>query len=212
MKLKVPFYPNTPDDTHCFQAAIRMVLKYFLPEKEFSWQQLEKMTAKKKDKWTWSMRGMLNLKKMGFDIVNMEDFDYIRFSKEGGKYLIEKFGKEVGEAQIKNSDIPQEMKIAKEFIKVFGNRFKVPSLNDIKRLLAQGYLVKCSVNYFTLYGKKGYAGHSVLVYDTDEKNIFLHDPGRPPKRNLKVSLKRFIKAWAYPTAKEKNLIAFRYRP
>jgi hypothetical protein len=212
MKPKVPFYSNTPDDTHCVQAVLRMVLKYFLPEKEFSWRKLEKMTAKKKGKWTWSMQGMLNLKKMGFDIVNMEDFDYKRFSKEGGKYLIEKWGKEMGEAQIKNSDIPQEMKIAKEFVKVFGSEFRIPSLGDIRKLLSQGYLVVCSVNFFALDGKKGYAGHSVLVFDSDEKNIFLHDPGRPPRKNRKVPIIRFIKAWAYPTAMEKNLTAYRYRP
>lgn len=212
MKSKVPFYSNTPDNMHCLQAVIRMVLKYFLSEREFSWKQLDKMTAKKKDRWTWSMWVMLNLKKMGFDIVNMEDFDYERFSKEGGKYLIEKYGREVGEAQIKNSDIPQEMKIAKEFVKVFGSKFRIPSLGDIRKLLGQGYLVVCNVNFFALDGKKGYAGHSVLVSDSDGKNIFLHDPGLPPKKNKKVPVRRFMKAWAYPTAREKNLTAYKYRP
>lgn len=209
MKLKVPFYSNTPDDTHCFQAVIRMVLKYFLPDQKYSWKQLEKMTAKKKGLWTWSMQGLMNLKKIGFDVVNMEDFDYKRFSKEGGKYLIERLGKEVGKAQIKHSDISQEMRIAKKFIKVFGEKTVLPTISDIKKFLKKGYLVGCNVNSKVLDGKKGYVGHFVLVFGFDEKNLYLHDPGLPPRKNRKVPIKRFIKAWAYPSTREKNLRAFK---
>jgi len=209
VKLKVPFYSNTPDDTHCFQAVIRMVLKYFLPDQEYSWKQLEKMTAKKKGLWTWPMQGLMNLKKIGFDVVNMEDFDYGRLSKEGNSYLIEKFGKEVGKSQIKHSDIPQERKIAKEFVKVFGSETKLPTITDIKKLLRKGYLVVCNVNFKALDGKSGYSGHSVLLFGFDRENLYLHDPGLPPRKNRKVPIKRFIKAWAYPSTREKNLHAFK---
>ena len=105
MRQKVPFYSNTSDDMHCFQAVFRMVLKFFLPEKDLSWRELDKMTAKKKNLWTWPMQGLLNLKKMGFEIVQIEDFDYEKFSREGEKYLVKELGREVGEAQIKHSDI-----------------------------------------------------------------------------------------------------------
>jgi len=209
VKLKVPFYSNTPDDTHCFQAVIRMVLKYFLPKQEYSWKQLEKMTAKKKDLWTWPMQGLMNLKKIGFDVINMEDFNYGRFSREGNKYLIEKFGKEVGESQIKHSDILQERRIAKEFVKVFGEETTLPAITDIKKLLRKGYLVVCNVNSKALDDKGGYTGHFVLVFGFDGENLYLHDPGLPPRKNRKVPIKRFIKAWAYPSAREKNLQAFR---
>lgn len=40
----VPFYSNTPDDTHCFQAVLKMVLKYFQPEKYYSFEQLDKLS------------------------------------------------------------------------------------------------------------------------------------------------------------------------
>lgn len=42
---KVPFYPNTPDQTHCVQAGIKIVLKSFLPDRDFSMEELEKLTS-----------------------------------------------------------------------------------------------------------------------------------------------------------------------
>ena len=129
----VPFYANTPDDTHCFQAALRMMLKYFLPDKEFSWEELEKRTAKVEGLWTWTMAGLLWLKENDFDIVNIEPFDYARCAKEGGGYLIELWGKDVGESQIAHSDIPQELKFAQQFASLSEQR--VPDLEEIKRFL-----------------------------------------------------------------------------
>jgi hypothetical protein len=211
IKFGVPFYSNTPDDTHCFQASIRSVLKYFLPRKEFGWAKLDKMTAKKKGLWTWPTQGLLTLKKMGFDIVDMEDFDYSAFIQEGGEYLIEKYGEEVAKEQIKNSDIAQEKRLAREFVKVFGNQSKLPGIKDIKNFLDKGYLVICNVNAYALDSENGFAGHFVVVIGYNEGSLYLHDPGSPPRKDRKVSFKRFIEAWAFPDEKAKNLMAFRYK-
>lgn len=210
VKLDVPFYPNTPDDTHCFQAALKSILKYFLPDREFTWEGLDKLSAKKEGLWTWPMSALLNLKKMGFDVVNMEDWDYKAFTQKGGEYLVEKYGKEIAEKQIKNSDTAQERKFAKEFVKVFGEQKSLPKVEDIKRLLKRGYLVICNLNSLTLAGKRGYVGHFVVVIGFGDSNLYLHDPGLPPKENRKVSNKRFMKAWAYPNGSVKNLTAFKY--
>lgn len=85
---KVPFYSNTPDDTHCYQAALKMVLKFFLPNKDYSWQELEKLTAKEEGLWTWPTQGLMSLYKMGFKIIDIEDFDIQEFIKVR-KWLIE---------------------------------------------------------------------------------------------------------------------------
>lgn len=122
LELDVPFYSNTQDDTHCFQAGIKSVLKYFLPERDFTWEELDKLTAKKGNLWTWPMAATINLKKMGFEAVSMTDFDYKRFSEEGGAYLVEKFGEEKGKAQIEHSDIEQERRLAKSFMSYSAKR------------------------------------------------------------------------------------------
>jgi len=205
---KIPFYPNL-DDTHCFQAVIKMVLKYYFPEEEYSWEELEKLTGKKEGLWTWPLYGMLRLKEKGFDIINMEDFDYQRFIKLGNSYLLERLGKEVGTAQIKNSDIPFEINNAKQFIKYFNGSPQIASIEDIKKLLDINYLIICNVNSNALNGMQGYNGHFILVYHLDKNYLYIHNPGLPPVKAHKVPYDVFTKAWAYPEERNKNLIALR---
>ena len=64
----VQFFSNTSDGTHCFQAALKMILKYFLPNEEYPFGLLDEKTAKVNGLWTWLMAGLLWLKEKGFKI------------------------------------------------------------------------------------------------------------------------------------------------
>lgn len=212
MKLNVPFFANTPDNTHCYQAGIRMVLKYFIPEKDFSWKELDRLTAKKPKLWIWPLKGLLHLKRMGFEIINIEDFDYQRFSQTGEQYLMEKYGPEVGREQVKHSDIPQERRLARKFIKEIKTTFALPKISTIRKYLDQKFLVHCNVNANILNGKSGYLGHFVLVIGYEgNKYLYIHDPGLPSNKDRKVTNELFNKAWAYPNESVKNLTGIRLR-
>ena len=91
----IPFCSNTEDDTHCFQAALKMVMKYFWPDKDYSWEDLEIITKKVEGLWTWPMAGLLWLAEQRVEVIDIEVFDYNRFIAKGGKYLIDEYGKEV---------------------------------------------------------------------------------------------------------------------
>ena len=206
---RVPFYSNTPDDTHCYQAALKMVLKHFMPDKEFSWNELEKLTAKVKNLWTCPTQGLINLYHMGFDVVDIDDFNIEEFVENGGDYLIRRYGKEVGEAQIKHSDILQEQRIYNEYLKLNLHEQKLPTLKDIKQLIDEEYLVICNINSYQLNNKKGYAGHFVVIYGYDHNNLYLHDSGLPPVEARKVAFEDFLKAWEYPDETARNIQAFK---
>jgi len=115
--MNVPFYENT-DHTHCFQAVFRMILKYYWPDRDFSWEELEKITAKVDGLWTWPTAGMLWLYENGFEIHHVETFDYAKFVDKGSDYLIDLFGKKVGQEQIDHSDLAQEIEYAKQIVEV----------------------------------------------------------------------------------------------
>ena len=210
LRLDVPFYSNTPADLHCFQASLRSILKYFSPQKEFSWSKLDRLTGMRKDYWTWPGQALISLHKMGFAIIDIDDFDIQKFVRRGGSYLIEKYGKEVGEEQIKHGDLEKERRIYNKYLKLNLHRKRIPHLSDIKRLSRQGYLVVCLVNSASLNGQKGYIGHFVVITGYDDKNIHFHDPGLPPRENRRVTYKKFLNAWAYPSEASQNLTAFKY--
>ncbi len=186
-----------------------MALKYFLPKKNFTWKALEKLSAKKKGKWTWATSMLVNLRKMGFELRILDPFDVDAFIERGGPFLVELWGEEVGNAQIQNSDISQERRLFKKYKKLLNIEKRAPTLRDFQQLLDQGYLVECGVNSATMNKRKGYSGHSILVYGYTKTHVFLHDSGLPPHPHRKVTKALFQKAWMYPSDGHQALVAIR---
>ncbi len=209
--MKVPFSPNTMDGKRCYQAALAMAINYFQPDSKIYPAQLDEVTNHTPGKWTWPTAGMLWLLENNYEIRLIEDFDYQEFAQRGADYIIDKAGPEVAEAQIRNSDVNQELEYAKKFAKLDLVERRLPTFDDIKNLLADDYIVMCNVNSAALNQRPGYSGHFVVVFEIDEQNISMHDPGLPPKPNFQVSLEIFEKAWAYPSENEKNLLAVRLK-
>lgn len=205
----IPFYPNTDDNTHCFQAAFKMVLKYFYPKEKYSIEELDKITGKVESLWTWPTAGLIWLQEKGLKVANIDAFDYEEFIKKGGKYLIEEYGEEVGDEQIKNSDIEQEISLAKQFVNLVDTKKEIPEIDDIKNLLKEDNIIIVNLNSRVLDGKGGYCGHSVVIKGLNNKEFIINDPGLPGIENRKVDFNTFKKAWAYPNEKSKNIMAFK---
>lgn len=211
MQRAVPFFSNTPDNTHCFQATIRSVLAYYMPERTFTFEQLDALSAKKEGLATWPQAMLLQLSKMGFDVIIIENFDAQRFIDEGEQYLEDAYGKEAAAWQIANSDIPQERNIYKDIIKTKNITIiqRPASLNDVKQFIDQGYLVQAMVNARVLANKKGYVGHSVLIYDYTIKGLRMHNPGLPAHESQHISYDDFSTSWESPNKRATNCIAIR---
>ncbi|MEK9179022.1 MAG: hypothetical protein AAB893_00980, partial [Patescibacteria group bacterium] len=207
MNTTIPFYPNA-DNTHCFQACIKMLAKHFWPQEDYSWDELDNHTAKVKDLWTWPMAGVLWLQQKGLEVVDIEIFNYQQFVEKKEQYLSIFFGKKVSEEQIKNSNLEQEVKYAQKFQEKIEIENRIPEKKDIIQLLKLGYLLICNINSEVLDKKGGYTGHFVVITGNDEVGYFLHDPGLPAYKNRKVTFELFEQAWAYPNEKAKNILAF----
>lgn len=205
----VPYYANTPDNTHCVQACYRMILKYFLSEQDFSWDELDKKTAKQKDMWTWPMAGLCWLQEIGFDVKYIENFDFQAFLDRKEDYLIEHFGPDVGNDQIIHSDVQAEMQWTEKFLQNIQSENRVPNVNEITQFLDNGYLLTAMVNYRPLYDLEGYAGHCIVINGYADKYLIINDPNSPDSRETHVSYERFIKAWSYPDKTANNITALK---
>ncbi len=208
---EIPFCANAEDGMHCFQASLKMVMKYFWPENNYSWEKLDKITKKVSGFWTWPMAGLIWLEKNGLEVKNIENFDYSKFIKIGSQYLIEEYGENIGNEQIKHSDIDQELNIAKKFIKQIKIERKIPKVDKIKQLLVDDYSIIVNVNSRALNREAGYVGHFIVIKGFDKQGFIINDPGLPGRENHKVDFELFEKAWAYPNEKAKNIIAFRLK-
>ncbi len=210
--IKVPFYPNDETEMHCFQASMQMILGYFMPEREFTIDELVKISGSVPGMSTWPSRMLIELDKMGFDVVMIEGFDGHNFIARGADYLRDAFGGATAEWQIANGDIPKEQR---DYVELFETKAdiqtRIPTMDDVKRYIDDGYLVACNINSRKLKGLGGYVGHRVVILGVGGSDIELHNPGPPPLPNQKVSHADFEAAWASPNDDAKEMIAIRRR-
>ncbi|MBI4126119.1 MAG: hypothetical protein HY465_01360 [Deltaproteobacteria bacterium] len=207
--MNIPFYPNTGDGTHCWQAALKMALKVFEPDRDYSYDELDTISAKLPGKWTWPTAAMLWLLKRGYDVRLIEESDYRALADRGEAYILEKCGEEVGRTQIAMSEMKQEVIFAREFAVTAPLEVRLPTIKDFQQFLKDGSIIICNINAACLAGQAGYSGHFVVVCEMGEKDVLLHDPGLPPRPWLTVTRKVFEAALGYPTKHEKNLLAIK---
>jgi hypothetical protein len=202
----VPFVANC-DEMHCFQACLSMVLQNSSLHQMLSWEELDRITGRKAGKVSWQSQAILYLLDQGFDILYIKDFDYNSFIEYKEKYVIERFGNILGNILIQCSNIPDEIESASKLIQRLPLLCRPAQIDDIKQLLAHGYLIICLVNWCRLNAHIGYEGHYVLVYDITETHIYIHDPGPPTYISHELTITEFERAWAAPTQRDRNLIA-----
>ena len=209
MKKNIPFYKNLKSDKHCFQACLKMILKFCFPRKNYSFSFLDKISKHRRGKWTWQGASLLYLASIGFEVVNIENLNYKLFAKEGEKYLRHIWDQLTFNIQKRFSDLNSEQKIAKLLVASSSVKLlnKQASVKDVRHYFKRGYLVMVSVNPFALLRRAGYASHSVLVKDINTQYITFHDPGLPPLKNRKISLRLFEKAMTPPLKNDTNVMA-----
>lgn len=208
---RIPFFANLEDGTHCYQAALKMVLTFFT-HKEWSFEKLDALSGKLAGKWTWPTTSLLWLLDHDFEVKLVEEFSFEEFAKRGKGYLVEKCGSEVANAQESNSDLPREQELAAKLSKRLTVDYRVPTWDDLKYLLNNDYLIICNINSYKISRQPGYAGHFVVPVEIFSESVFIHDPGLPPRPSLEVKRTLFEEAWGYPTGNDKNLLAIRPRP
>lgn len=198
----IPFYENLKDDTHCVQAALKMVLGFFDPERVYTFAELNEITAHEEGKWTWQYAMSDWLGKNGFVVVAIEDFDTNAFVDDGEGYLEKHWTPEVYEIQKHYSNFSAEKTFAERALKNKNVTLtsRPATIDDVLDYFSQGYVVMVSINPNILNDGEGYASHVVVVTNIDEEHITFHDPGLPPIAFREVSITDFKSAMGASTA------------
>jgi len=182
-KVIIPPYVASPDNIRCGQSVILMILKHFMPEKEWMFEDADKICGYVEGKGTWTTVSILGMLDKGFDIVSYSSFDKEKFLLAPEKYLLERCGeakaKETLETADMNSVIASEQRalVETDYHKVKRDW----QWHDVKEMLDQGYLLYTWVNSRKFYCRNDdrVSGHVVLIFDYNEKmgTVAFHDPG-----------------------------------
>lgn len=193
---KVPFVSNTPDGMRCVPAVFKMLYNYFL-DVDLSWDEIDRTLKVIPGKGNWDFPALTDLATKGVKIERIETVDYERLYREGPGYLKEIVGKESADYYLTKSNIASIIPQIPEYLKAVESRVGKGSVSEIIKNLNQGKIVTAEIDAKRLNKQPGFSPHYVLIYDFDEKNFTLHDPGLPPEEARKVRVEDFNKAFSF---------------
>jgi hypothetical protein len=203
----IPFFANTPDDTHCVQAAFRIMLKHFLPELDFSYQELDRLSQKQPGKGTWWPPMLLELARLGLQVECIEGFDYKRFYEQGKDYVKAIYPSETADYYLDHSNLLDIKPMIPDLLNKVSIQTRPAGPADLDRLLDDGWLVGIDLNSRALNDRPGFVSHMVVIFGMDKNNYLLHDPGLPPAPNRQVDRRKLAEAWFWSGTRNAGLVA-----
>jgi hypothetical protein len=194
MLLEVPFYANVGDGKQCMQVAMQGVLRKFLG-KEYSREQLDTLTGRNPNQWTWTVQVVSVLHDLGLHVRY--------FSKAplepllaGETYLREMFGP-AAEKVIPLTNVPGVVKSTKELLTrdLFEQRLLSPE--EIEEHLRVGRPLIVLVDHNVIVGRVDYYnGHVLTLTGFDQAHFYYHESGpHNPEANKRISKELFFRAW-----------------
>jgi len=125
--------------------------------------------------------------------------------------MIEHNGEEAGAWAFEHTNVPAEINRIKRLVAANITEQRIPTLDDIKKYIDQGYLVRVGINCRKLDNEEGFVGHAVVITGYDNSHLIFHDPGSEPVPNRKATYDEFEAAWADPSSLMKELDAIKLR-
>jgi len=191
--MDIPFYRQS-DSGNCMQTQIKMALKYYFPEKDFSFEELDRLTGRTPGKWTWTSQLLPVLLDNGLDAYYYSSSSYDGIKEGGKEYILEYYGKEDGQIMIDHTNFDS---LYASIEKLEENEKFVNEKLDfsyIEKEFKKGHVIILVIDKNVLLGNnRPYSGHGITLTKINETHVSLHDSAGTP--NLTVKKEQLIKAW-----------------
>ena len=199
IRTDIPFYasfPTTkwPEGEHCVQMSLKMMLGVLMPEREFTTEELERITHKLPGAGSWATHHLVWLVEQGFDVQHWDTHDWRAFRNEGLEYIRRTMGEEAAKYAAANSDIPAEQAVIDTFLEKVPIVKQHPMIADAEKLFNAGWLIRIPVNSRVLNQREGYVGHSVVITGFAGNEVIFHDPDLPGTPNRRAPRGAFQQA------------------
>jgi hypothetical protein len=206
------FVPNTEDNLHCLQACFMMIYNTIF-EKAITMEEAEALTGHVPDMPTWQYQAITSFVKRGVEVKMVESFPVQAFLKDPITTIKDHFKEEkLVRYILDNTDADKEVDRLQQAIGTNKVEFieVVPTIEDIVKLLAEGYFILCNVSAPGLRGDfESYSGHVVIVEEVTSEHVLIQNPGLPPQENQRVPLEIFNRAWAGEHGNSSDILAVR---
>ena len=193
MILNVPLYENNKDGNQCMQASMQSVLKYYL-NKEFSLEELDILTNRKPNLWTYTPQIVSVLCDFGLNLKYYSKEDIEPFLA-GESFFRAHYGKDADKI-LSFTDLPVVINSIKKLFDYDVFEKRIISIKEIEDNLSKEHLIVVLIDHNIINNIIGnYQGHAVVITGFDNNYIYYHDSGPSnPEPNKKASKETFEKA------------------
>ncbi|HWZ82459.1 MAG TPA: hypothetical protein VNW47_07540 [Terriglobales bacterium] len=193
-----PFFGNKPDDNHCVQAAVLIVLNTLGFNK--GWRFVEECTGYEDRRWTWYPTAAVAMNHLVPGTKVISTMDYRQFAARGEEFFREHNINQPGWFDIQKEHASEgfrnEQTAAKTLIAAGHFELRRLTLPNVERLLIDYFLIAL-VDSGLLAREGSTSAHSVVVYASEGDVFVLHDPGLPRRPALRVEKSVFMAAFKH---------------
>jgi hypothetical protein len=178
-----PPFVECQDSFRCAQTIILMILKHFIPEKEWNWKDADQICYYQEGLHTWDTAPIKGMVERGFEVVHYCRFDPDKYIADPKEYLYQYYDKKTADYMIEYDDIDRSVRIEQELKSVPHYRHikRDWQWEDVEKLLDEGYLIFTWVNGRKFYNRhqQEVTGHFVLLfgYAAKHRAVMVHDGG-----------------------------------
>ncbi len=196
--MQIPFYIN--HGHRCAQTSMKSALKVILPNRDFSYEELDRLTIHSRDNLVYPSQIAAGLANIGVDFEYYVKTNWTDKASHGRiiHSIKEYYGIHADKILSKTN-----LESLEESVSFLSNDKRVkeievkPSLNELESKLGRGKISICLVNYDILVSRENkFSGHYTIITGFDKNEVIYHDSG--PKGacpNKKISKEIFEKAW-----------------
>ncbi len=196
--LNVPFYINRGH--RCAQTAMKSALKTVIPERDFSYKELDELTLHSKAHITFPCQiasALLNLE-IGFQYFIKPKGLEIISSPEAFRFAKEKYGVYT-DYLLRKTEIESLRESArrltgrKEVVEVD----KKPTIKALEHFVELGRIPICLINYDVFVGRENrFNGHYIVITGFDSSDVVYHDNGPKGAGANKICPREiFLRSW-----------------
>lgn len=203
---------NSEYAEHCVHACFQMIFRTRNGGAVPSFGELDRLMNKRPGKYTYEFALLADMPEKGFETRIIWGLDLNQIISDPKSFFLHHYGREVGTETIINTDLDQLREDAK---RLSDNIDKViikqrpATKNDLIEHISEGFYIMCTINQRVLQADPGYVAHSIIVFGCSHRGVTIHNPGPPSVKGSEITWDLFDRAWAFPTAAARNILAFR---
>lgn len=192
---EIPFFKQT-DSGNCLQTNLKIALKYYYPEKDYSFEELDKATGRTEGKWTWTSQALRFLTDEGLNSYYYSTTPYFDILEKGEDLIIDYYGETDGNIMIQHTDFDSLYASIYDLGRSDRYENRKLSFHEVETEFEKGNFIIILLDRSILQGGSAYTGHFFTITAINSTHVVAHDTAGTP--NKVIDKETFIKAWNAP--------------